>query len=124
VEPFVQCSVEGCVAGSVGTATGRLWLQYEDLGEDPISGAVGLDRTYFRDGRHSAAFGPGWRSLLDTRLEERGGGWTLVGFPFLPTAPLEIAERRVTFADGTRWTFSDDGLLTRIIITTELRARP
>jgi YD repeat-containing protein len=114
VEPTVQCGLEGCAAGVVGTATGRLWIEHEDLGADPVSGAVGLQRTYTSHDDGGASFGPGWRSLLDTRLEPGESGPTLVGFPFLPSAPVAVEDGTVTFADGTRWGFDSDGDLSSV----------
>ena len=114
VESFVQCPIEGCTSEAVGTSTGRLWLEHEDITADPVSGAVGLQRTYFRGDTKSSSFGPGWRSILDTRLESETGVQTLAGFASLPGAPLEVDANVVTFADGTRWAFDDDGSLAAI----------
>mgnify|MGYP002681955256 CR=1 FL=1 len=101
VEPFVQCELEGCVADAVATSSGRLWLEHEDISSDPVSGAVGLQRTYSREDTTSSSFGPGWRSILDTRLANDAGRRTLTGFPSLPSAPLGVKDEVVTFVDGT-----------------------
>lgn len=121
VEDVVHCQIEGCVAGSVGTTSGRLWLEHEDISSDPTSGLPGLRRSYFRNGEQNSSFGPGWRSILDTRLEERNGGHMLVGFPSLPAAPLGLDGNVVTFAEGTRWVFDDSGLLTGLATQTGRR---
>ena len=118
VEPFVQCELEGCVADAVATSSGRLWLEHEDISSDPVSGAVGLQRTYSREDTTSSSFGPGWRSILDTRLANDAGRRTLTGFPSLPSAPLGVKDEVVTFVDGTRWTFESTGLLEAITTRT------
>lgn len=113
-ESFVNCPVEGCVAGSVGTASGHLWLEHQDIADDPVTGALGIHRTYLRDDSTGTSFGAGWRSILDTRLVSRSERLTLVGFPSLPGAPLWADDNLVTFVDGTRWGFDNDGALVSI----------
>jgi YD repeat-containing protein len=100
------CAVGICVSEQVLLPQGQFIESAADLDQPEPLQLLAIERV-FLGSDHAGLFGPGWLSMLDTKILD---GVLSGPLPAIPVTPVAV-DADVMLADGTRLRFDSDGRL-------------